>query len=61
MVVKQKKRGCDILMSQPLIFEKKVLSVDAVNRPGVLIPQTQAGGLHGHSIELPNEKACYQL
>ncbi len=44
-----------------LFFKKTVLSVDAVNRPGVLIPQRQAGGFHGHSIELPNEKACYQL
>ncbi|OJG42146.1 hypothetical protein RV02_GL004052 [Enterococcus gilvus] len=36
-------------------------SVDAVIRPIVLIPQNLAGGFHGLSIELPNEKACYQL
>ncbi|OJG69982.1 hypothetical protein RV11_GL001792 [Enterococcus phoeniculicola] len=38
-----------------------VISVNAVTRPVVLIPQIQAGGFHGLSIELPNEKACYQL
>lgn len=36
-------------------------SVDAVIRPIVLIPRFHTGGFHGLSIELPNEKACYQL
>jgi hypothetical protein len=45
-----------------LSFHKKMEnSVDAVIRPIVLIPQNLAGGFHGLSIELPNEKACYQL
>ncbi len=42
-----------------LIVQKKWVTVDAVSCPGVLIPQVQAGGFHGQSIELPSEKACY--
>lgn len=38
-----------------------VISVDAVLFPVVLIPRILAGGFYGLSIELPNEKACYQL
>jgi hypothetical protein len=38
-----------------------VQRVDAGIGPIVLIPQNLAGGFHGLSIELPNEKACYQL
>ncbi|MBK4754738.1 hypothetical protein CU031_0917 [Enterococcus faecium] len=37
-----------------------VISVNAVVCPVVLIPRIQAGGSHGRSFELPNDKACYQ-
>ncbi len=41
-------------------LQKMVISVNAVVRPVVLIPRIQAGGSHGRSLELPNDKACYQ-
>ena len=37
------------------------ISVDAVIRLIVLIPQILAGGSHGASLKLPNDRACYQL
>ena len=40
---------------------KNGISVNAGVRPVVFIPRIQAGGSHGRSIELPNDKACYQL
>lgn len=55
------KKGAVPKWHSPLNLKKMVISVDAGVRPVVLIPRIQAGGSHGRSIELPNDKACYQL